>query len=506
MYTNSDIYSDSKTLTINLSETPQIPWNHLDTSTNVIETFASAVFGNLIDSQEYNSNSNSFNLIDNYSCKDKKCSIQLKKNIKFHNGRNVTAFDIEFSFTRFLTQERENNFAFTILNDIEGIEKLNPAKQIEKNGISYFSGMLNGLKIIDNYNLTIDLKQNNPHIFEKLNSGRLPIVPIEELKSDYIHWKNLPVGFGRYKVVEVDLKNYEFILENMSNENIPQYIRIIFSNQDIGDLRILSHMSDSQFDGDVVFPSVYVNGGFLFNFSTKLGANENFRMAISLALDREKIANTAESNELIAEDQMLPLSSVLKKYRKSEAITSQNISLAKELLKKVPKELWENKILNVHSFWTLKKNFNELKYIQEIKKQLSEVGLNLVFHNTDFNYTKFNRIDENVLWWTGFDTLTNDPNRNFGYFMKGSFFNHIYPENNSQFEILFNESAQQYIENPESTQKLSAYFKDNNYMVVILNVKKRMAYKKERVEFIEPQNNSVRIELWKIKLKNNNIF
>ncbi|BBH52124.1 hypothetical protein [Fluviispira sanaruensis] len=62
------------------------------------------------------------------------------------------------------------------------------------------------------------------------------------------------------------------------------------------------------------------------------------------------------------------------------------------------------------------------------------------------------------------------------------------------------------MEHPEATQKLSAYFKDKNYMVVLLNVKKRFSYKKDRIEFLEPQPNGIRMDLWKIRLKDDNIF
>ncbi|BBH52126.1 ABC transporter substrate-binding protein [Fluviispira sanaruensis] len=403
MYTDSDLFNEKNTLTVNLNDTAQIPWNSVDTSTNVIETFAASVFGNLIETQEIKSSTNKYILIENYSCKDSKCIIDLNKEVKFHNGRTVTAYDFEFSLIRFLTQKREDNFAFTILNDILGIDSVQQSKNETKNGITYPRGILQGIEVIDNFKVVLNLKRNNPYIIEKLNTGRLPIVPIEELQSDYIHWKHLPIGFGQYKLIKSDLDKSQFILENLASENNHKYIRMIFSDQDIGDIRFLSHMSDSKFEGKVILPTVYVNAGFLFNFSTPLGANENFRHAISFALDREKIAQTSPDNDLVAEDQILPSHSILQKYREQIPLIKQNIVLAKEYLNKVPKELWEDKTLHVHSFWMLKKNLNDIEYIQEIKKQLSAIGLNLVFHNTDFNYTKFKEVDENVLWWTGFD-------------------------------------------------------------------------------------------------------
>ena len=505
-YSDSDIYKNEETLTINLGDTGQTPWNIVDSSTNVVETFGSAVFGNLIDIEINKSNNEKFILSENYFCRDKKCTINLKRNINFHNGREVTAYDVEFSYTRLLLKNKEDNFAYTLMEDIEGTEKLNKPNNIEFNNITYPSGLVSGLRVINSHQIELSLKRDNQFILQKLSTGYLPIVPIEEFDETFLNWKGIPVGFGRYKIIKSDLENYQFILEKTSNEEIPKYIRIIFSDQDIGDLRLLSHMSDSKFDGKVIFPNVYVNGGFLFNFSTKLGADENFRKAITFALDREKIAASSPDNDLVAEDQMLPKYSWQERYRSRESITKQNVTLAKEYLAKVPKELWENKVFNVHSFWTIKKTLEECEYIKEIKKQLLDVGLNFKFHNTDFNYSKFKKIDDNVLWWTGFDTQNDDPNGNFSYFKEGSFFDNIYPSDNKDYLNILNKSINNFSTKPETTRQLSQYFKDKNYMVVVVNVKKRFSYQKSRVDFLESQYNGVRLEVWKIKLLNFKLF
>ncbi|WP_186645514.1 ABC transporter substrate-binding protein [Fluviispira vulneris] len=506
MYSDSDIYNDKKTLTINLGETPYIPWNYVDTATNVVETFGSAVFGNLIDLVELSTKKDPYILVDNYSCKNKKCIINLKENVKFHNGRTVTAFDVEFSFIRLLMQNREDNFAFSNLDDIEGIDSLMPVKYQMINHLNYPRSVLSGFEVINDHQIILHLKRDNNFLLQKLSSAYMPIVPIEELTENYADWKGIPIGFGRYKIVKSDLEKYQFVLEKTSNEDIPKYIRIIFENKDIGDLRFLSHMSESQYDGKVLFPNIYVNGGFLFNFKSKLGSNENFRAAISLALDREKIVNFSPDNDLVAEDQMLARYSWQERYRSRENLTVQNVELAKEYLNKVPAELWRGKEFNVHSFWSIKKDLNSVNYIKEIKRQLSEIGINLKFYNTDLNYTKFKKDDENVLWFTGFDTQTDDPNANFAYFKAGSFFNNIYPENDKEFLDLYELSVNNFLSNPEYTRNLSKYFKKKNYMVVIFNVKKRFAYRKDRIEFLESEYSGVRLDLWKIKLLDFKLF
>ena len=67
---------------------------------------------------------------------------------------------------------------------------------------------------------------------------------------------------------------------------------------------------------------------------------------------------------------------------------------------------------------TLKSNIEDIDISKEIKNQLAEKGLKIKFHNTDFNYFKFNKLIIMCFWWTGFDTQTDDPNANFSYFKR----------------------------------------------------------------------------------------
>jgi hypothetical protein len=52
MYSDSDLYPDSKTLTVGLSDVKQTPWSTVDTYTFELESFGSAVFGSLTEINE----------------------------------------------------------------------------------------------------------------------------------------------------------------------------------------------------------------------------------------------------------------------------------------------------------------------------------------------------------------------------------------------------------------------------------------------------------------------
>lgn len=511
MYADSDLFPDRETLTVNLSDVKQIPWSTVDTYTFELETFGSAVFGSLTEINESGVSTPSSNdvLLKDYSCDNLECTGTLKKGIRFHNGREVNAYDVEFSLIRELLTFDNDSFAYSILSDVKGIKEFYKNKpQVkfwkEVNRVNYPSGYIEGIKVIDNYHFSIHLKNINKFFFQLISTSYLPILPLEEMTNNYKDWKKFPVGFGKYKVVKTDLKNYEFVLEKYrQEEDITKFVRILFASTDKNvDVRLANQGApfNSSTEDFSNYPAPYGNGGFLFNFQTKLGANENFRKAINLALDRVKISNTARFNEIQPENQLLPDSGWHRSYRAQIPVSHQSLDEAKKYLNLVPHELWKGITLPVHSFWTANKHLAEAPYFIEIKNELAQIGLNIEFLETDMNYTRFNDHDENVLWWTGFDFLTEQPNANFSYFQKGSFFNYIYPDD-KHLDYLYKQSMKTLNESYDDTKKLSEYFTEKNIMVVVFNLTNTYVFKPSRIETFGNQKSGIKLLLSEIKLK-----
>lgn len=508
IYFNSNNYPEEETITINLSEIPQIPWDTNFAVSHVIETFSASVHGSLIsnesDTSEGDESQNT--LLQSYKCIENLCSATLKKNIYFHNNREVTAYDIEFSLIRGQIIKNKNLLLSSILEDIIGIDefKFNEIKTQKINSIKYPTGVINGIKVIDNYNINFQLKRNNKLFFNKISLGRLPIVPIEEFNSSYENWLKYPIGFGKYKVANVDLKNHIFVLKKANKyENIPKYIKFIFSADDKGDVKILlgdSGRGKSNKNRRIIFPTIYSNGGFLFNYKTDLGANPKFREAISVAIDREKIASKSLYKEILPENQMIPILSEMNKFRANIPIQKQDIQKAKNLLNQIPENLWKNRIFHVHSYWANIKNINSLPYIVEIISQLKNVGINTVFYDTNSSYPKFKDTDKNVIWWTGFGFASKDPNKNFSFFKKGAYFMNESP-NDDKFLKLYDDSVNYITETPIYTKKLSEYFTEKNIFVVVLNQKMSFAYNPERISSLGEQHNGSMFYVWKMKLR-----
>lgn len=502
------VYADDETITINLSEIPQIPWDSLKAVSHVIETFSASVHGSLISKEEnlFEGELVQNTLLDNYYCEKSICYANLKKNILFHNNREVTAYDIEFSMIREQLLKYKNILLDSILDDIVGIEDLSSKNiKLKKiNSLLYPTGLVEGIEVVDNYNMVFKLKRNNKFFFNKISIGRLPIVPIEEFDATYNHWLKYPVGFGKYKIESVNMEKYIFVLKKaLKYENIPKYIKFIFSNRNEGDIKLLlgdSGRGKSDSDRRIIFPSIYSNGGFLFNYRTELGANPKFREAISLALDRKKIAEKSFYKEILPEDQMIPLFSSMKDYRADIPIQKQNIEKSKLLLNEIPHELWKDKVFHVRTYWANIKNINSLPYIREIINQLKNVGINTVFYDTDLNYTKFSENDKNVIWWSGLGFSSNDPNRNFSFFKKNSYFNNESPID-PIYENLYNDSVNFISETPLYTKKLCEYFTEKNIFVIVLNQKMSFSYNSERISSLGEQHNGILFYVWKMKLR-----
>ena len=503
-----NIINENEILTINMAELPVIPWNSEQAAGHIIETFTAAVHGSLAPIYIHGSidNTNQNTLLESYSCKELTCFAKLKKGVYFHNNREVTAYDLEFSLIKQLIAQKDSNYTETILDDIVGINnvKNEKVKIIKFNNIEYPSKLVEGIQVKNKYNIEFKLKRKNNYFFYRIIDGKIPIVPIEELKKDYINWKKYPVGFGKYKVTDVDFNNYIFYLERVNlSEKIPKKVRLIFSSNETGDIKLLlgkPNIGNEQNEHRLIFPNVYSNAGFLYNFQTELGKNENFRKAISLALDRDKIARSSYFNELSAEDQFIPNSGYFKEFRADIPIQQQNIKEAKRLLNLIPHNLWKNKIFQVPTYWEDAKEINTLPYIKEIQTQLANVGIQTIFLNTNNDYDKFGDNDPNVFWFTGFSFATSDPNKNFAHFKSGSYFKHEH-HFDPIYELLYEESANKIYNNPNSVKMLSKYFTQKNIMTIIFNLRMTLSYNPQKVISLGNQYNGIRFAIWEVKIR-----
>ena len=129
--------------------------------------------------------------------------LKLKPDLKFHNGREVTSEDLEFSILRGFYSSKPS-FFLAFLNNIKGIEAIKGEKKFK-------SGKVTGIEILDKKTIRVKLNEPNPSFLHSLARAYFSVVPIETLEADYETWKKYPVGAGAYKVENMILKVDKFL-------------------------------------------------------------------------------------------------------------------------------------------------------------------------------------------------------------------------------------------------------------------------------------------------------
>jgi peptide/nickel transport system substrate-binding protein/oligopeptide transport system substrate-binding protein len=142
----------------------------------------------------------------------------LRRGVKFHHGREVTAQDVVYSFTRLL-RLRSPGPVTEIFEHIQGAK---PFMQGEMPHVE-------GLKATDRYSLQIVLEQPLAPFLPALGLTNAAIVPEEKLEPQDERFGHHPVGTGPFKFVRWKSKN-EIVLEANDHyyEGRPFLDRVVF--------------------------------------------------------------------------------------------------------------------------------------------------------------------------------------------------------------------------------------------------------------------------------------
>ncbi len=125
-------------------------------------------------------------------------SFNLRKNMKFHNGRTITARDVKYTFERLLGKKLDSPNRW-FLSMIKGSEDFYNLRTSEVSGI-----IVNG-----DYNLKIVLEYPYSSFINNLAHCSCSILPKEAFDSIEIK----PIGAGPYRFSGWDKTNNEIILE-----------------------------------------------------------------------------------------------------------------------------------------------------------------------------------------------------------------------------------------------------------------------------------------------------
>lgn len=213
----------------------------------------------------------------------------LRKGAKFHNGREITAEDIKYSFERLLSPKLKSANTW-FLDPVVGTEEFQSGKSSE----------LKGVKILDKYRISIKLKA--PYSGFLLNLGQycLSIVAKEDTERGII------TGCGPYKIKESSDKDCTLEAFNDYFAGAPYIDRIHIEYNEIDpsagllnnkydvitidqkeSLKKLKEANYKNIEMQSIMGSYYV--GFNLKGNNVFASNSELRHALNMAIDKKKI-------------------------------------------------------------------------------------------------------------------------------------------------------------------------------------------------------------------------
>jgi ABC-type transport system substrate-binding protein len=260
-------------------------------------------------------------------------NFNLRKNMKFHNGRTITARDIKNSFERLLSKKLNSPNRW-FLSIVKGAE-------------DYYNGRASevpGIIVTGDYNLKIVLDYPYSSFINNLAHCSCAIMPKEEFNNI----ENKPVGSGPYKFVNWDKERKEIILEKFEGyglgEALVDRIKVLcdvedpFKNFAAGELDYLavnaSNIDRLREKGYKTSLSQCIGLRFIaFNYrsSNPIIRNKEARQAINYCVDKERVIKEALGGFEILTKGAFP-SSILNNTNLTGY--SRNIGKAKELMGK----------------------------------------------------------------------------------------------------------------------------------------------------------------------------
>jgi len=261
----------------------------------------------------------------------------LRRDVRFHNSREVKAEDIKLSWERAANPDTNSRTAPNYLGDIVGIEDVFERKSRE----------ISGVRVIDDYTLEVTIDGPKTYFLSKLTYPTAYVVDMENTKSGSDWWRK-PNGTGPFKLGEWDegdrlvlekndhyhgeLAEVDYVIFNLWGGvpmNLYETDQIDVTGVSVPYIDKITDDSGAFYKELIIAPelSFYFIG---FN-TTKPPFNDiNIRRAFSLAIDKDKLVS------LIFRDLMQPAEGILPPglpgYKADLPRSKYDPDMAKELI------------------------------------------------------------------------------------------------------------------------------------------------------------------------------
>lgn len=239
----------------------------------------------------------------------------IRKNAKFHNGREITASDVKYSIERAADPKTLSPVADTYLIDIVGVEdKLNGK-----------ADDVSGVKVIDKHTVQITIDDPKVYFLAKLTYPTAFVVDQENIMTGGKRWTDKPNGTGPFKLSEyaigdiivlerhdefygekAKVSKVEFLLSGGQAMAMYENDEIHFTGVGLADLdRLLNPSEPLNSELQRIPPEFSINY-IGFNVGVPPFDDVKFRQALNHAINKELIAEQVYSGLVIPAYGILP--------------------------------------------------------------------------------------------------------------------------------------------------------------------------------------------------------
>lgn len=264
----------------------------------------------------------------------------LRKGVKFHNGREMTAEDVKYSIDRVVNPKTQSPGA-GFFGSINGFEEASAGK----------AEGLSGITVVDPYTIKFELSRPDATFLHVMAINFSHVVPKEEVEKYGADFGKHPVGTGAFKLAEWSL-GQKLVFERFKdywNTGLPKLDQITFEvGQEpvVALLRLQKGEVDVPGDGippakfievknDPAFKDLIIQGGQLhtgyvtMNVKIKPFDNVKVRQAVNMAINKDRIVRIINGRAVPANQ---PLPPSMPGYAKDYKGYPFDAAKAKELL------------------------------------------------------------------------------------------------------------------------------------------------------------------------------
>ena len=242
-------------------------------------------------------------------------TFRLRPDVRFHDGKLVTAHDFKWSLERAANPETASPVADTYINDIVGMQEV-------------FDGVttsVSGIKVIDDRTLQLTIDAPKAYFLAKLTYPTAYVLDRENVESGGRTWTDTPNGTGPFRLKEYRIGERIVLERNDIYYREPAHIDTILMNLAGGQSMAMYENDEIDITGVGLFdldrvldPSSELNSDLIvappeFTISY-IGFNTNvppfddikFRQALNHAVDKELIATEVLSELVVPAYGILP--------------------------------------------------------------------------------------------------------------------------------------------------------------------------------------------------------